>query len=68
MFAFLALTLQMGDEVQGRLEDLWTKMEQLCCPFYGQVMVRASYYHTLRFIHFTDDNRNGVDRMDDRLI
>jgi len=27
MFAFLALTLQMGHTVQGRLEDYWTKME-----------------------------------------
>jgi len=34
MFMFLALTLQMGHTVQGRLEDYWTKMEQLCCPFY----------------------------------
>jgi hypothetical protein len=34
MFAFLALTLQMGHTVQGRLEDYWTKMEQLCCAFY----------------------------------
>jgi len=41
MFAFLALTLQMGHTIQGRLEDYWTKMEQLCCPFYGQTMGRA---------------------------
>jgi len=33
--SFLALTLQMGHRVQGRLEDCWTKMEQLCTPFYG---------------------------------
>ena len=36
MFAFLALMLQMGHTVQGRLEDYWTKTEQFCCPFYGQ--------------------------------
>ena len=41
MFAFLALTLQMGHIIQGRLQDYWTKMEQLCCPFYGQTMVCA---------------------------
>ena len=29
MFAFLALTLQMEHTVQSRLEDYWTKMEQL---------------------------------------
>ena len=54
MFVFLALTLQMGHTVQGRLEDYWTKMEQLRTPFYGQTMARARYYHTLRFLHFTD--------------
>ena len=41
MFAFLALTLQMGHTIQDRLEDYWTKMEQLCTPFYGQTMARG---------------------------
>jgi hypothetical protein len=68
MFAFLAPTLQMGHIVQGSLEDFWMKMEQVCCPFYGQMMVRAGYYHILHFLHFTDNDRNGVDRTDDRLI
>jgi len=67
MFAFLALTFQLGHTVQGRLEDCWTKMEELRIPFYGQTMARARYYHILRFLHFTDNNRNGVDRTDDRL-
>jgi hypothetical protein len=67
MFAFLALTLQMGHTIQGRLRDYWTKTEQLCTPFFGQTMARARYYHILRFLHFTDNNRNGVDRKDDRL-
>jgi len=43
------------------------KMEQLCTPFYGQTMACARYCHTLRFLHFMDNNRNGVDRTDDRL-
>jgi len=67
MFAFLALTLQMGHTVQGMLEDYWMKTEQLCTPFYGQTMAHASCYHVLRFLHFPDNNRNGVDRTDDRL-
>ena len=67
MFAFLALTLQIGHTVQGRLEVYWTKVEQLRTPFYGQTMARARYYHILRFLHFMDNNRNGVDRTDDRL-
>jgi hypothetical protein len=53
MFAFLALTLQMGHTVQGRLEDCGTKMEQLCCPVYGQTMVRGRYCHILRFLQLT---------------
>jgi len=66
-FAFLALTLQMGHTVQGKLEDYWMKMEQLHTPFYGQTMACARYYHILHFLHFTDNNRNAVDRTDDRL-
>jgi len=62
MFAFWALTLEMGHKVQGRLEDFWTKMEQLCCPFFGQMMVHAGYYLILCFLLFTDNNRNGADR------
>jgi len=67
MFVFLDLTLQMGHTVQGRLEDYWMKMEQLHTPFYGQTMACARYCHILRFLHVTDNNRNGVDRTDDRL-
>jgi len=66
MFAFLALTLQMGHTIQGRLEDYWTKMEQLHTPFCGQTISRARYCHILRFLHFMDNNRNGVDRTGDR--
>ena len=67
IFAFLVLTLQMGHTIQGRLQDYWTKMERLFCPFYGQKMARARNYHILGFMHFTDNNRNGVGRKDDRL-
>jgi len=67
MFSFLAMTLQMGHAVQDRLEDYWTKMEQLGTPFYGQTMAHARYCHILRFLNFKDNNSNGVDRTDDRL-
>jgi len=66
MFSFLTLTLQMGHTVQDRLEEYWTKMEQLRTPFYGQTMARARYCHILRFLNFTGNNRNGADRTDDR--
>jgi len=67
MFVFLALTLQMGHTVQDRLEDYWTKMEQLGTTFFGHTMARARYYHILRFLHFTDNNKYLVNRTGDRL-
>jgi hypothetical protein len=67
MFAFLAMTLQMGHTVQHRLDDYWTKMEQLSTPFYRQRMSCTRYFHILRFLHFTDNDRNEVHRTDDRL-
>jgi len=57
MFVFLALTLQMGHTIQGRLEDYWTKLEQLSCAFYRQTMACSRFYHVLQFLHFTDNNR-----------
>ena len=36
MFVLLAPILQMGHTAKGRLEDYWAKMQQLCCPTYGQ--------------------------------
>jgi hypothetical protein len=60
MFAFLALTLEMART--GGVQD---EMEQLCCPFCGQAMVHLRSYHILHFLHFTDNCRNGVDRMDE---
>ena len=57
MFVFLALTLQMGHTIQGRLEDYWMKSDQLCSPFYRETMARSRFYHILRCLHFTDNNR-----------
>jgi hypothetical protein len=65
MFVFLAVTLQMGHTILDRLEDYWSKLEPFYCPFFGQSMVRARYYHIFRFLHFMDNNRNGVDRTHD---
>jgi hypothetical protein len=61
------MTLQMGHRFQHRLGDYWTKIEQLSTPFFGQRMTRARYFHQSRFLHFTDNDRNEVDRTDDRL-
>jgi len=59
MFVFLAMMLQMGQRIQGRLEDYWMKLEQLSCAFYRQTMARSRFYHILRFLHFTDNNRTA---------
>jgi hypothetical protein len=61
MFSFVAVTLQMEHTVLGILMDFWTKLEQVCCVFYERTMVR-SRYHIHRFLHFTDNSRNGFDR------
>ena len=63
--SFLALTLQMGHTVQGRLEDYWTKMEQLCTPLYGQTMARARYYHYAFYISQTIIGMELTEQMTD---
>jgi hypothetical protein len=57
----------MEHTIQGTLRDYWTKMEQHSTPFYGQTRARDRYYHILRFLHYKHNNRNGVDRTDERL-
>ena len=57
MLVFLALELQMGHAIQGRLEDYRMKSDHLCCPFYRQTMARYRFYHILQFLHFTDNDR-----------
>ena len=49
MSVFLALTLQMGHSPLGRLEDYWTRLEQLRVPFYSKMMKRDRYLHIHRF-------------------
>jgi len=66
MLAFLAVTLRLEYTVPGRLKDSWKKLEQVCCLFYGRTMIR-SRYHIHRFLHFTDNSRNGVDRTYDSI-
>ena len=69
MFAFLALTIQMGHGIRDKLTDYWATVDQLYTPLYGTMMKRDRYLHILRYLHFTD-NRNEPDRTDknfDRL-
>ena len=60
-------TQESEDEEEPHLPSRWSSLSQLRIPFYGQTLARARYCHILCFLHFTDNNRNGVDRTDDRL-
>ena len=60
-------TQESEDEEEPRPPSRWSFLLQLHIPFYGQTLARARYCHILHFLHFTDNNRNGVDRTDDRL-
>ena len=48
MFVFLALTIQMGHGVRDKLTDYRATVDQLYIPFYGTMMKRDRYLHTLR--------------------
>ena len=38
------LSLRMKHTLPDRLKDSWTKLEQVCCLFYGRTMVRSRYH------------------------
>ena len=48
MFAFLALTIQMGHGVRDKLTDYWATMDQLYTPVYGTMMKWERFLHILR--------------------
>jgi len=60
-------TQESEDEEEPHPPLRWSSLSQLCIPFYGQTLACARHCHILRFLHFMDNNRNGVDRTDDRL-
>jgi hypothetical protein len=47
--------------VRDKLTDYWVTVEHLYTPFYGSMMKREQYIHTLSYSYFTDKG-NEPDR------
>jgi hypothetical protein len=65
----LALTIQMGHCIRGKLTDYWSRADHFHTTFYTNAMKRDRFLHILRFLHFID-NKNEPDVTDvnsDRL-
>ena len=69
IYTFFTIIIQMGHDQHGSLKDYWSREKQYCTPFYSNVMARNCFFHTLRFLHFEDnDNPPSHDDPDyDRL-
>jgi hypothetical protein len=50
----LALVLQMGNVLQDKLQDHWSRLEQFYIPFYGKTITQILVY-TAIFLHFEDN-------------
>jgi hypothetical protein len=61
MLLFLAVTIQMGHDITDTLKHYWSTLEQLHTPFYSNTVKCATYFHILRFLHFSD-NSNKPDK------
>jgi len=68
MLVFLAITIQMGHCIWGKLTDYWSRAYNFHTPFYGNCMKWDRFFHILRFLHFTDKNEpDTMDENSDRL-
>jgi hypothetical protein len=68
MYSFLAIILQMGHDIKGKLKVSWSKAEQFSTPFHGK-MKQDRLYHILRYLQFTHNRGKPEKRHDnfDRL-
>jgi hypothetical protein len=57
MLLLLANIVHMGHDIRDRLRDYWTKTEQFFTPFYPNTMAQDGFLHILRYLHFTDTNK-----------
>jgi hypothetical protein len=55
IMTFIALALQMGDDLKDTLHDYWSRLRQLHTPFYGETMIRDRFLQILLFLHFADN-------------
>ena len=57
MFVFLTLTLQMGHTVQMQTRRLLDEIGAVLLSILQTNYGTSRFYHILRFLHFTDNNR-----------
>ena len=55
MMTFIALALQMGDELKDTLHYYWSRFRHLHTPFYGKTMTQDRFLYMLHFLHFADN-------------
>jgi hypothetical protein len=69
MYRLFAIKIQMGHDQRDCLNDYWGREEKYLTPFYSNMMVRDRFFHTLRFLHFenNDSPPNRDDPHYDRL-
>jgi len=53
MMIFVALALQMGQEMKDTLHDCWSRLSYRIC-FMARPLYETDFYYTLRFLHFAD--------------
>jgi hypothetical protein len=61
MYLFSSIIVQMGHDRRDRLKDYWTTRERCFVAFYRNTLKQDRFFHTLRFLHFSD-NKNEPDK------
>lgn len=57
MFLFQTITVQIGHDICDRLRDYWTSAAQFFTPLYPSTTTQDHFLHILRYIHFTDNDK-----------
>ena len=57
MVTFIALAQQMGHELKDTVHDYWSRLRQLCTPFYGKTMTLDRFLRVLHFVNFADSSQ-----------
>ena len=66
---FIALDLQMGQELRDTLHDYWSRLRQLHTPFCGETMIRDRFLNILLWVkNLIEVAGKSQDRPTHRLI
>jgi hypothetical protein len=57
MFLFQAIIVQIGHDICDRLRGYWTSAAPFFTPLYPNTMTQDHFLHILRYIHFTDNDK-----------